>query len=156
MPAVVGIDISTRAIDLVRLNENSDEAGWLNVPLAGEPAWARIRQIRAHMPDASWWSDVYLCAIERPFSQWRSDTVRLAQGAVLACIPAELETWEVPPQTWKSALGCNTRKKPDWTSFPKVDGIGEWTQDALDALGVAFYARDRNAAGIEAALGGAA
>lgn len=151
-PYVVGIDVSSRAIDLVRLNENHDEAEWLSVPLTGHAAWDRVRLIADRMPPAGWWADVYLCAIERPFARARQDVVRLAQGAALACIPTRVETWEVTPATWKQHLGLKQTEKPSWSAFPSSFFDEYWDQNARDALGVALYARDVNAAGIAAAL----
>jgi hypothetical protein len=151
-PAVVGIDISTRAIDLVRLAENDDVADWLSIPLVGDNAWDRIRSIPQRMPHGSWWDNIYLAAIEKPFGHGRDGTIRLAQGAVIACIPSQLELWEVAPATWKSALGVPIRDKPGWDRFaPSLRDL-TWPQDARDALAVALYARDINAAGIAAAL----
>ncbi len=153
-PVVVGIDISTRAIDLVRLDENDDRAEWLSVPLVGETAWDRVRSIRQRMPGSSWWDNVYLAAIEKPFGHSRDGTIRLAQGAVLACIPHHLELWEVAPATWKKTLGIPIRDKPSWAHFARSLHDYTWPQDARDALAVALYARDLNAAGIANALAG--
>jgi len=151
-PYVVGIDISTRAIDLVRLDENVDEAEWLSVPLSGKAAWDRVRLIPDLMPPAGWWAEVYLCAIERPFARARQDVVRLAQGAALACIPTRVATWEVTPAVWKQHIGIKQNVKPSWSAFAPSLFDEYWPQDARDALGVALYARDTNAAGIAAAL----
>lgn len=154
MPSVVGIDLSTRAIDLVLLDENANEATHRRIELAGDSAFERCRDIRDKMPAASWYDQVYLIAIERPFSQSRNDTVRLAQGAILATLPRHTPVWEVAPQTWKAHLKFKGRGKPGWADFPFTPSAdaGVWPQDALDALAVALYARDTNAAGIQAAL----
>lgn len=152
-PFVVGIDVSSRAIDLVRLDENLDEAAWLSVPLQGDKAWDRVRLIADRMPPPSWWADVYLCAIERPFARARQDVVRLAQGAALACIPTSIVTWEVTPAIWKQHLGLKQSQKPAWSDLPKSCFDEYWDQNARDALGVALYARDENARGIRQALG---
>jgi hypothetical protein len=151
-PHCVGVDISTHAIDLVRLDENGNTADWRSIALIGSTAWDRVRSIRTRMPPSSWWDDVYLCAVERPFSRTRNDAVRLAQGAVVATIPSRIEVWEVAPQTWKAALGIPYGTKPTADAFP--DGLVEadWPQDARDALGVALYARNTNATGIAKAL----
>ena len=153
-PFCVGIDLSSRTVDLVRLDENVDEAQWLSVPLQGDQAWDRVRLIADRMPPAGWWADVYLCAIERPFARARQDVVRLAQGAALACIPTHIVTWEVTPAIWKKHLGLKQSEKPSWSDLPASCFDDYWPQDARDALGIALWARDTNAQGIADLLGG--
>jgi hypothetical protein len=64
--------------------------------------------------------------------------------------------WEIAPQTWKAALGFS-RRKPAWDDYPAIPvGVAAWPQDAIDAYGLALYARDSNAAGVAKALQGAA
>lgn len=156
-PSVVGIDLSSKAIDLVRIDENNDEAEWISVPLAGKTAWDRTRTIGRLMPTASWWADVYLCAIEQPFGPSRraQSVLMRAQGAILAAVPEHVEVWEVTPDDWKRHLGIPSSSKPSWSVFASSFFDEFWPQDARDALGVALYARDTNAAGIAAQLGAA-
>lgn len=153
-PFVVGIDLSSRAIDLVRVDENADEAEWRSINLTGEDAWARTLDLRGNMPSSFWWSDVYLCAIEKPFGPSRraQSVLMRVQGAILASIPAHVELWEVDPATWKAHLGLKQADKPSWSAFAPSLFDEYWDQNARDALGVALYARDRNAQGIAAAL----
>jgi hypothetical protein len=164
-PFCVGVDLSTHAIDLIRLDENTNKAEWVHLELIGPNAWERTRAVRYAMPTRSWWDDVFLVAIERPMG-FASGALARVQGAVLASIPETVTAWDVQPQTWKAALGIKARTKPVWADFPPVrldashggvwDGTGAIAQDALDALGVALWARDLNAAGIAKALQGAA
>jgi hypothetical protein len=111
-PAVVGIDLSSKAIDLVRIDENNDEAEWISVPLAGKTAWDRTRQIGRLMPSSSWWDDVYLCAIEQPFGPSRraQSVLMRAQGAILAAVPDRVEVWEVTPDSGRSTSGSRRRR----------------------------------------------
>lgn len=156
-PFCVGIDLSTRAIDLVAIDENTARAQWSRIHLEGDGAFARCRQIAASMPLASYWDDVYLVAIERPFIRRGQDIVRLAQGAVLAGIPVHVPVWEVSVSQWKHHAGIPTRAKPARSTFPGVTfNRPVEHQDTYDALGVALYARDLNAAGVAKALQGAA
>lgn len=153
-PFVVGIDLSSRAIDLVRLDENDDTADWLSIPLIGANAWDRTRTIADAMPRATWWENAYLVAIEQPFgpSRLAQSVLMRAQGAILASIPNGRPVWEVRPEVWKKHIGVHPRHKPSWSSFPPSLFDEYWDQNARDALGVALYARDTNAAGIAAAL----
>lgn len=158
MSSVVGIDFSSFAVDLVKLDETANEASWLRVKLDGGSAWDRTRKLPLFMPRASYWDDVYLCAIESPKSAgFKVATVmHRVQGSVIACVPSAVWMWEVTPSEWKKPLGVKLKDKPTFSDFPptmKHDGTqpwATWEQDALDALGVAMYARDANAAGIAA------
>jgi hypothetical protein len=157
---VLGIDLSSKAIDLVLLDENANRASWTRLTLEGPNAFERARDVAEKMPQPGWYEahGVYLVAIERPFVSHGQDVIRLVQGAVLAEIPRELHVWEVSPSQWKSAMGIPVRQKPEWGDFPADLQLAcsfadpPWTQDALDALGVALYARDENAKGIADAL----
>jgi hypothetical protein len=152
MSVCVGIDLSSRAIDLVRLDEDNDEAAWTRIELAGGNAFERTRSIPVSMPHGSFWDDVYLCAMERPFVRFGQDVIRLAQGATLACVPRNVEVWEVAVSQWKKHMSIPIRDKPSWDRFPMSFQRMNWPQDALDALGVAIYARETNADGVAAQL----
>jgi hypothetical protein len=156
---VLGIDLSSRAIDLVLLNENHDQAEWVRVELEGSTAFERARDVAEKMPTPSWYDNhgVYLVAVERPFSQSRNDTIRLIQGCVLSAIPRRLDVLEVAPQTWKAHIGFKGKGKPVVADFPnglqidaRLGSVWDWrnqpiAQDCLDALGCALWARDTNA-----------
>src|SRR5262245_1131470 len=51
MSAVVGVDLSTRAIDLVKLEEDSNEATWTRCELAGKDAWERTLNVRVALAE---------------------------------------------------------------------------------------------------------
>jgi hypothetical protein len=149
-PCVVGIDLSSRAVDIVLLSENEDTAEWLSIPLSGATAWDRTRDIARQMPAGTWWDDVYLCAIEKPFgpSRLAQSVLMRAQGAILGAVPHRVEAWEVTPGEWKRHIGIPLSAKPSWGDFAPSLFDGLWPQDARDALGVALYARAVNSAGI--------
>ena len=154
---VLGIDLSSKAIDLVLLDENADKAAWQRITLEGDSAFERARDVADKMPAPGWFADhgVYLVAVERPFVRHGQDVIRLVQGCVLARLPRALPVWEVSVSQWKRRIGLPIREKPSAGSFPFNTPIG-WAQDAYDALGVALYARDENAAAVAAVLRGAA
>jgi len=150
------LDLSSKAIDLVLLDENADLAEWTRIELQGPTAFERARDVSEKMPQPGWYeaNEVYLVAIERPFVSHGQDVIRLVQGVVLAEIPRDLEVWEVTPSQWKKALGIPIREKPTADSFPGVVLPGlPWAVDGYDALGVAAYARDTNAEAVARALG---
>lgn len=137
---VVGVDLSTRAIDLVKLAEDSNRAEWVRCELPdtptvqsdrpGQDAWERALAIRDALPESfatydgleGWWSDVYLVAIEYPVMDQKR-RLRLIQGAILASLPPKLRQphccWEVHPSTWKAALGL--KGKPTQEDVTRIE-----------------------------------
>lgn len=176
MPYVVGCDLSTRAIDLVKLSENDNRAEWVRCELHGDTAWERALDVNEAIWRATgeskfrWFEDVYLVAIERPVNDQKR-VLRLIQGAVIASLPAKLRQphscWDVHPSTWKAGLGLkgkpNTWDLRDLALTPEMTGttpdfMRSWltndkdAQNARDAYCLAMYARDTNARAVAAAL----
>lgn len=176
MSAVVGIDLSSKAIDLVKLDETSNRAEWVRVELAGANAWERTLSLRVGFPwdgrykSADWWDDVFLCAIEAPYGRGQAGTNAILNrvvGAVAASLPASLRDparcWLIPPHEWKAGLGL--KAKPTWGDIERIaPGVlmfdrspDEWAdnteheQNARDAYCIALYARDLNAKAVNAA-----
>lgn len=152
-PHCIGIDLSGRAVDIVILEESSDDADWMRIDLDGDTPFDRLRDLV--LPPWEWWDSVYLAAIEMPESRFRvSLRAQLpVYGAVAALIPQAIEVWSVSPADWKRPLRLG-QSKPTPAAFPPglAACAADWPQDALDALGVALYARDLNARGIAQAL----
>ena len=165
MSSYVGIDLSTHAVDLVKLDEESDRAEWVRVPLTGETAVDRARSYRwidappiqgARTWNSWWWDDVILCALEDPAG--RGDTRKIArvQGVVLATIPARVHTWVLQPAEWRKACGlpgnCPKESVREWTTrlwYGPLDDVkrcvpDDWPQDACDAYAIAYAARAIN------------
>jgi hypothetical protein len=163
MSTVVGIDLSTRAIDLVRLDETLNRASHERISLEAvgkrATAWERTLALPALMPQASWWDDVYLVALEAPYGPGTGTIAILNRvlGAVAASLPAALQrperAWIVCPDEWKGRLGL--RAKPSRDDIARLGLVlhGEHadTQDARDALCVAYWARELNAQGLASA-----
>lgn len=160
-PSIAGIDVSTTAIDVVRLELDTDDATWNRIPLAtgrrGEDAFTRIRRIRDLIPARAAWkpAGVALIAIERPMSPQENVArggipLAWAYGAMLACLPTDVGVIPLEPYTWKKwSLGRgfpgqgNARKdaiatwaRRNWPNLPR--GV---TQDGLDAYCIAYAAR---------------
>jgi hypothetical protein len=51
----LGIDLSSRAIDLVLLDENEQRAQWQRVELEGATAFDRARDVANKMPQPGWY-----------------------------------------------------------------------------------------------------
>lgn len=177
MSAVLGIDVSSFAIDLVKLDETTNEATWERLPLTGKTAFDRLRQVHVQMHSDAWYDDCYLAAIERPKTRSFVSASALwpVFGAVVALLPPGLLVWDVPPTAWRQELGlpgnaskdeCATAVdllRGDLAPCPTTTGCDcdgecdkwltwrEWPQDAFDAYAVAYYARENNRRAIEAA-----
>jgi Holliday junction resolvasome RuvABC endonuclease subunit len=161
MPSVLGIDISSRAIDFVRLDETTNDATWERLELTGETSFERLRSIGdAGRWDIAWFEDVYLAIIERPKTRFMPSAAALFPvfGAVVALLPAKLELWEVAPTTWRHGLGLKgNAKKAEVAEAVRRLACGaepehpilDWPQDAYDAYAVAYWARAINQRGLD-------
>lgn len=161
MSCVLGIDLSSNAIDLVILDETTNKGTWLRCDLRGKTFFERLRAVPAAMPRWGFYEDqgVYLAAIETPKTRFMPSAAALfpVYGAVIACLPRALPVWDVHPTAWRQTLGLagNATKQAVADAVHAIDDdspdpIWEWPQDALDAYAIARYARDTNAAGITA------
>lgn len=160
---IVGIDLSTFAIDLVKLDEDTDDATWFRAELgtSKRPKLERLRSIRANMPVASWWDDVSLVGIEQPAGRSRGglSDVAAAYGAALQAIPASIRVRQFRPAEWRKACGlpgnCSKDTVAEFSNALRWDrSVGvylahpdefrEWPQDACDAYAIAYAARTIN------------
>lgn len=159
MSAVVGIDLSTKAIDLVKVDETGNAGHWWACHMEGQKAWDRTLAIPSVMPDSDYWADVYLVAIEAPYGRGQAGTTALLNrvvGAVMASLPTPLREpercWIVGPHEWKNGLGLKAKPTNEWFFENAPGGFWyvDWPQDAKDAYCLARWARDMNARGIAA------
>jgi hypothetical protein len=156
---VAGIDLSTHAVDVVLLEEDSDAATWDRFPLQGDTALRRTRSIREALPGRSWWEDqsVYLMAIEYPAGRFIKSLAPLfrIQGAIIACLPVDIELWELPPGEWKRAFGLpgSASKEEVFAHVANLWSNGPLAilQDTADAYGIAYAARRLNQAAMKGA-----
>lgn len=177
MSVVLGIDVSSYAIDFVTIDEDTGAAAWTRHGLVGATAFDRCRDVPAAMPPPSFYDDVYLIAIETPKTRFLKSAGALfpVYGAVTASLPRLAVVWDVHPTAWRQTLGLpgNASKDecaaaverlrgdlapcPTATGCDCVDECDEalrwkkWPQDAYDAYAVAHYARTLNQRGLEAA-----
>jgi len=160
---VVGIDLSTRQLDLARLDETHNRVTHRRVDLEDgdkrAKAWDRTLRLPRLMPPASWWDDVYLVAIEIPFGAGSGAVAAMNRivGAIVAGLPPRLREpercWLVRPDEWKGAL--EIRGKPSEADLERL-GLAmaspePSTQDARDAACIAYYARETNQRAVDAA-----
>lgn len=156
---IAGIDTDTKAIHLVTLDPDTDDADYHRYRLdVGPPGYhEKARRLPLLLPVRGAWRDagVSLIAIEEPFGDVFRGVVPLAviRGALLASLPRDEQCRVVmiPPHEWKKwSLGGgfpgkgNARKdevaewvKATWTNRP-AEGLDH---NACDAYAVAYAAR---------------
>jgi len=157
-PCVLGIDLSSHAIDFAKVDENNNTCLWSRCHLQGKDAWTRTLEIGNLRADGLTFDNVYLVAIEAPYGRGQAGTNAILNrvvGAIAAVLPPRLRTpgtcWIVRPDEWKSGLGL--KAKPTAEDVARLlDGDIPDDQNARDAACLALYARDTNAAGIAKAL----
>jgi len=156
--SVLGIDVSSHAIDMVKLDETSNDAEWTRFELQGADSFTRLRDVRSAMPGVfTFYEDVYIAGIEVPKSRYLKTAAALfpVYGAVVACLPTRLQVWDVHPKTWRQSLGLlgNASKLEVATAVRQIlwdtserpyDDWGRWKQDAYDAYAVAYHVRETN------------
>lgn len=154
---VAGIDVSSFAIDIVLLDDDTDAARWYRINSDRATPFERARRIAALFPRTSWWDDrgVYLVGIEDPYSASKgvAKALGIATGTVAARLPARLTVIQTAPTEWKRLYtGKANASKDDVRLLGcEVAGRADWPQDAYDALGIACAVRELNNNAIEAA-----
>lgn len=155
---IAGLDISTRAVHIVSLPEDTNE-GVLHVVRVDTQrgdATERIRRLRDRMPGRAAWRDdgCTLIAIEKPFHRSPGIAAMMAvYGALLQLFPADLPLLELRSDDWRRECGIPIRKPRDagsdfhkrravqfareqWLNPPPLD------HDAAEAFCVAYAARE--------------
>lgn len=155
---VLGIDYSTKAIDLVMLDDDSDAARHHRIDLRGRPAdpLHAARRVRERFPRRSWFEEhgVWLAAIERPYGHPATLTALMRiQGAICAMLPPELELVEMHAAVWLAAIASDglehvpkiPRKSLERKHLARDaanrHGFYSPLLDATDAYGIAWAAR---------------
>lgn len=152
---IAGIDFSTRAVDVVLLDDDTDQAAWHRFELGTTktPLLTRVRAVRKALPSRSWWEEqgVTNVGIEQLHSHSRGTLRALSQvqGAIYACLPAAVAVIEMADHEWKRLFtGDAKADKGDVAQVALArmadrDGIVRlsWPQDALDAFGIACACR---------------
>lgn len=151
---IAGIDLSTRAVHVCSLPEDSNRAELHVVRLDTERGdyVTRVRRLRDRMPARSAWADagITLIAIERPYSHIAATLapMMLAYGGILQLLPPDVPILELSPPEWRKECGLPQRGdqvKPAaiqfardlWTSAPSA-----LDDNVADAFCVAWSARE--------------
>jgi hypothetical protein len=142
---IAGIDYSTRAVDVVLLDEDSDAATWLRIPLFGQDAFERVRSVRQGMR-SSMWDDALAIGIEDPRG-YNAGALYRIQGAILSCIPNAILVQPFIPSQWRKTVGlpgnASKAQAADFVQSVKYPAAYtlEWPQDACDAYCIALATR---------------
>lgn len=145
---IAGIDYSSRFIDVVLLDEDTDAATWHRYELHGADAFERARDVRRAMHDAlPLWDNVLAIGIEDPRGYGAGSLYRI-QGAVLSRLPPLVLVQPWIPSAWRKAVGLpgNAPKhvvhdyaRNRMYNVDRVERI--WKQDAMDAYAIALATR---------------
>jgi hypothetical protein len=145
---IAGIDYSTRAVDVVLLDEDSDAATWHRFELTGQDAFDRSRGVGAVVPGraSTFWDDVLAVGIEDPRG-YNAGSLYRVQGAILARIPQHKLVHPLIPSHWRKTVGlAGNASKDDVATWATWEGgLGQkavfWPQDATDAWCIALATR---------------
>ena len=157
--SVAGIDFSSRAVHVVLLDDDTDQASPHVYELHGPTPFERARSLRRSFPTRSFWEDhgVYLVAIEDPHSRANhtAKALGLAAGAIAALLPNALTVIQTPPAEWKRVFTGSPTATKDLVSLHVsaiwADAPHDMTHDTSDAYAIAWAARRINQQAIEKA-----
>jgi hypothetical protein len=150
---IAGIDYSSRCVDVVLLDEDSDAATWHRFELEGQDAFERARSVRLAMFTRSFdWDDIIAVGIEDPRG-YNAGALYRIQGAVLSSLPRHTLVHPLIPSQWRKTVGLpGIASKDEVALFSHglrgraavVDGLASfplWPQDACDAYCIALATR---------------
>lgn len=143
MSWIVGIDYSTRAIDVVYVDENNDKpTRWHRHQLDGQDAWERTRKVRYWT--LPWPEDVLAVGLEQPRGHGAGHLYRV-QGAILCKLPANVLVQPWLPNEWRKRCGLkgNAGKDDSVAESTRIlgGGDGDWPVDAHEAHLIALATR---------------
>jgi hypothetical protein len=151
---IAGCDISTRAIHIVSLPEDTNDADLRVVRLDAQRGGQldRVRRMRDLMPGRGAWRDagVTLIAVERPYSHIAETLapMMLAYGGLMQLLPVDVPLLELSASTWRAELGLPQRgddRKPAAIRFAREhwrDAPAAIDDDVADAFCIAYAARE--------------
>lgn len=157
---IAGCDYSTRFVDIVLLDEDTDAATWHRFELHGQDAFDRARDVhRAFNLTSEQWDSVVAVGIEDPRGYGAGAMYRV-QGAILAGIPWHKLVQPWVPSSWRKAVGLpgnaskghirvhalqhveapSVHEKNGRMTYVPHD-MRDWPQDACDAYCIALATR---------------
>jgi hypothetical protein len=146
---IAGVDYSTRAVDVVLLDEETDAATWHRFALEGQDAFERARAVRLAMFTRPFdWDDIVAIGIEDPRG-YNAGALYRIQGAILSSMPRHTLVHPLIPSQWRKTVGLPGNASKDDVSAWVYD---HWLQplnaapmllqqDACDAYCIALATR---------------
>lgn len=155
---IAGIDLSTRCIDIVAIDEDDPSlADHLAIQIQARGWFHAARSIRrlfAEQELYGWLQDrnVHLIGVEQPFGPSRQTIAALhaVLGGVVASLPQRMVVLEITPADMRQCLGLpgNCAKE---LMHERIPPFPRWPADALDAWAVAHAALKLCENGVKAA-----
>lgn len=151
---IVGCDISTRAVHVVGLDEETNRAELHVVRLDVQRGsiTERVRRMRDLMPARGAWRDAgaTLIAVERPFAHQAATLapMMLAYGGLLQLLPVDVPLLELSAPEWRKECALPQRgddRKPAAIRFARdiwTDPPAAIDDNAADAFCIAWAARE--------------
>lgn len=148
-----GIDLSSRALHICVLDEDTNEAKVhvVRLDLERGGATTRIRRMRDLMPARKAWDDngVTLIALERPIAV-HSNVPLMVYGALLQLIPPDMPVLELRANDWRRECSLPTRgDRTKLKNAAKAFARQCWANapvaiddDVADAFCIAWAARE--------------
>jgi hypothetical protein len=147
---IAGIDYSTRAVDVVLLDEDTDAATWHRFELEGADAFDRARAVRLAMFTRPFdWDDVLAVGIEDPRG-YNAGSLYRVQGAILSSLPRHTLVHPLIPSQWRKTVGLpgNASKTAVKAFAAMTLDVAGWSrfrqpavQDFYDAYCIALATR---------------
>ncbi|MBA2708042.1 MAG: hypothetical protein H0U59_09585 [Gemmatimonadaceae bacterium] len=147
---VAGIDLSTFAVDVVKVPLDAGAPEWSHYPLTGVDAWERTRSVAQALPGPSsaYWDDVCAIGVEEPRGK-SAGVIYRVQGAVLARLPVATLVHPLVPSEWRRIVGLKgNASKEDVRVHALAEirefAVGNWraaSYDATDAFCIAVATR---------------
>ena len=151
---VAGIDVSSRAIDIVTVpldgDYNGREVEWTRISLEelGTDAITRASNAAGEIPRGTFWDTICHVAIERPYGRGIHSvmTQHLVIGAIIGALPERLRPPRlIAPQSWRKQAGMKHDASKDdvrRSVIALVQGMRrDLPQDVYDALSIARAGR---------------
>lgn len=154
---IAGIDFSSRAVHVVLLDDDTNEATAHTFGLVGSTPFERARSLRLVFPKGTRWDGIWLVGIEDPYSMSKgtAKALGLAAGAIVALLPPGLTVVQTPPSEWKRVFTGNATASKSlteavarklWHSPPDTAD-----DNTFDAYGIAWAVRSINSLAVDRA-----
>jgi hypothetical protein len=141
---IAGIDYSTRAIDVVYIDEDDlNPPYWERYVLEGQDAWERTRQVKGWSLELA--ADTLAVGLEQPRGHGAGALYRV-QGAILTRLPAGVLVQPWLPSEWRKRAGLkgNAGKQDSVRASLELGGGDDgsiWLVDAHEAHLIAVATR---------------